>query len=99
MWAYLVFLFVAVVAKLVLAVLTIFLLFPTDRCCMECDGDTLLLRMGTFGRGVSRALRGALQRRWCPRCGWEGITRVPYRRRDTPRATSAAPSSPTRARP
>ena len=99
MWAYLLFLFVAVLAKLVLAILTIFLLFPTDRCCMECDGDTLLVRMGPLGRGVSRVLRGALQRRWCPRCGWEGITRVPYRRRDRTQATSVASSSPTRTRP
>ncbi|CAN5788095.1 hypothetical protein BH20GEM3_BH20GEM3_00060 [soil metagenome] len=99
MWAYLFFLFVAVVAKLVLAALTIFLLFPTDRCCTECDGETLLVRMGPFGRGVSRALRGTLQRRWCPRCGWEGITRVPRRRRVTSPASLVKPPSPTRTRP
>jgi hypothetical protein len=99
MWAYLLFLFVAVVAKLVLAALTIFLLFPTDRFCMECDGETLLVRMGTFGRGVSRVLRGALQRRWCPRCGWEGITRVPYRRGNTPDRSPLSAPSPTRTRP
>ena len=75
MLAYLLFFFAAVGAKLILAVLTIFLLLPTDRRCTECDGETLLVRMGGFGRFVSRLMFGILQRRWCPRCGWEGTTR------------------------
>lgn len=98
MWAYLLFLFVAVLAKLVLAVLTIFLLFPTDRVCLECDGETLHVRMGALGRAVSRVLGRALQRRWCPRCGWEGITRVPYRRFRTAKTFPVTPA-PTRTRP
>ena len=24
----------------------------------------------------SRLMLGRLQKRWCPRCGWEGITRT-----------------------
>lgn len=75
MLAYLLFFFAAVGAKLILAVLTIFLLLPTDRSCTECDGETMLVRMGRFGRGISRLMFGILQRRWCPRCGWEGTTR------------------------
>jgi hypothetical protein len=31
--------------------------------------------MGPAGRLLSWLSRGAVQRRWCPRCGWEGLTR------------------------
>jgi hypothetical protein len=72
---YLLFLFVAFGAKLVLAVAMIYLLLPADPRCTECDGDTLLLRMGPLGRTVSWLLLGRIQRRWCPRCGWEGMAR------------------------
>jgi hypothetical protein len=43
--------------------------------CSECDGETLPIRMGALGRLLSWLTRGAVQRRWCPRCGWEGLTR------------------------
>jgi hypothetical protein len=72
---YLLFLFVAFGAKLVLAVVMIYLLLPADPTCSECDGDTLLLRMGPVGRACSWLCFGQLQRRWCPRCGWEGMAR------------------------
>ncbi len=70
------FFFIAVGAKLILALVTIYLLFPSDNCCNNCDGETLLLQMGRSGRAVSRLLLGTLQRRWCPRCGWEGLART-----------------------
>lgn len=76
MLAYLLFFFVAVGAKLLLALFTIYLLFPTDTRCSGCDGDTLLLRMGATGRMFARCLfLGRVERRWCPRCGWEGMAR------------------------
>ena len=98
MVAYLLFFFAAVGAKLVLAVVTIFLLLPTDRRCSECDGETLLVRMGPVGRRISRALFGALQRRWCPRCGWEGYARGVRPGQPVPVA-SPAPEAPTGSQP
>ncbi len=70
------FFFVAVGAKLLLALVTIYLLLPSDRRCNECDGETLLLQMSRGGRIAARLLLVALQRRWCPQCGWEGMART-----------------------
>ena len=64
------FFFVAFGAKALLAFAMIYLIFPADRVCSECDGDTLPIRMGPLGRALSFLSRGAVQRRWCPRCGW-----------------------------
>ena len=72
---YLLYFFVAFISKAILALVTCYLIFPTERSCDECDGETLPVRMGPVGRTASRLTRGTLQRRWCPRCGWEGITR------------------------
>lgn len=76
---YALFLFVAFGAKLVLALVMIFLLLPDDERCSECDGETLMLRMGPAGRLTSWLLFRQLQRRWCPHCGWEGLSRPPKR--------------------
>ena len=70
------FFFVAFGAKVVLAAAMIYLIFPAERTCSACDGETLPVRMGAGGRAVSRLTMGRLQRRWCPRCGWEGLTRT-----------------------
>jgi hypothetical protein len=70
------FFFVAFGAKAVLAFAMIYLIFPADRVCNQCDGETLPLRMGVAGRAMSRLSFGYVQRRWCPRCGWEGLTRT-----------------------
>lgn len=75
MFYYALFLFVAFGAKLVLAVVMIYLLLPSDARCSQCDEETLLLRMGPVGRATSWLLFRQLQRRWCPRCGWEGMSR------------------------
>lgn len=83
MFAYALFFFVAFGSKMVLAAITIWLLLPTDPRCSRCDGDTLLIRMGRAGRLLSRLMLGTVQRRWCPRCGWEGLARAPRRRRRT----------------
>lgn len=76
MWAtYLLYFFVTFISKAILAVAVCYLIFPTDRTCDRCDCETLPVRMGPVGRAASRLLGGRLQRRWCPRCGWQGMTR------------------------
>jgi hypothetical protein len=80
MWTYLLFAFIAVGSKLLLALLTIYLLLPADRRCDRCDGETLPLRMGVTGRAMGRLLRRHFGRRWCPSCGWSGYARLDGRR-------------------
>lgn len=74
---YLLFFFVTVGAKLLLAMVMIYLLFPSDRTCNTCDEETILVRMGRSGRLLAVLACGRLQKRWCPRCGWEGFARLP----------------------
>lgn len=81
LYHYLLFFFVTVGAKLVLAVVMIYLLLPTDRRCGECDEETLLLEDHALIRLISRVMPGRLYRRWCPRCGSEGFTRPTSARR------------------
>jgi len=73
---WLAFFFLAFIAKGLLAVAMCYLIFPAERTCDTCDGDTLPVRMGWAGRWMSKLMLGTLQKRWCPRCGWEGITRT-----------------------
>jgi hypothetical protein len=68
---YLLFFFFAVGAKLLLALVMIYLLLPSDRRCSQCDGETLLMQAAWLG-----ALSlGRVQRRWCPRCAMETFAR------------------------
>jgi hypothetical protein len=90
---YLMFFFVAVGAKLLLALVMIYLLLPRDRHCNQCDEPTLLLRPRQIGRIGARLSLGRLQWRWCPRCGWEGLARRTGP--PTPSATTN-PNAPTR---
>lgn len=90
---YLLFFFVTVGAKLLLAMLMIYLLFPSDRTCNTCDEETLLVRMGRSGRLLAVLAFGRLQKRWCPRCGWEGFARLP-RGTASVAAGSASPARP-----
>lgn len=77
MWlTYLLYFFVTFISKAILALVVCYLLFSTERTCDRCDAETLPIRMGGAGRLLSRAMLGRLQRRWCPRCGWEGMTRT-----------------------
>lgn len=69
------FFFLAFGAKVLLAFAMIYLIFPADRVCNECDGETLPIQMGPVGRLLSLLSLGRIQRRWCPQCGWEGLTR------------------------
>jgi hypothetical protein len=70
------FFFVAFFAKVGLAVAMCYLIFPAERTCDGCNAETLPVRMGLGGRMLSRLMLGRLQRRWCPRCEWEGYTRT-----------------------
>lgn len=77
MWlTYLLYFFVTFISKALLAGVVCFLILPTQRTCDRCDCETLPVRMGAAGRMAARVVRGRLQRRWCPRCGWDGMTRT-----------------------
>jgi hypothetical protein len=96
MWAkWLLFFFVAFGAKALLALVTIYYIFPSERSCPECDGDTLPLRMSAPGRLAARLMRGRIGRRWCPRCGWDGMVRTELH---DPAAPEPAAGRPRRAR-
>ncbi|HEX8391524.1 MAG TPA: hypothetical protein VF665_04120 [Longimicrobium sp.] len=90
------FIFVAFVSKFFLAVAMCYLIFPAERTCDECDTETLAVRMGPLGRGMSRMMMGNLQRRWCPGCGWEGMTRTSARGSALHLPRSGDPTSPAR---
>ena len=84
------FFFITVGAKLVLALLMIYFLLPTDRHCGECEGETLLLERSFLVRITTRPFPGRLERRWCPGCGREAFARPALRR------TVSDPVTPTR---
>jgi len=73
MW--LLFFFVAFGAKAILAVAMIYLMLESERDCANCACETIPIRMGGGGRALQALSMGYVQRRWCPRCGWEGLTR------------------------
>lgn len=58
-------------AILVAAVRVAYLAIPSGRLCPECGGGTSAVEMTAVGRLVA----AWLQRRWCSRCGWEGLGR------------------------
>ena len=76
LFTWIAFFFLAFIGKLLLAVAMCYLIFPAERTCDGCDAETLPVRMGWGGRMTSRLMFGTLQKRWCPRCGWEGMTRT-----------------------
>lgn len=77
LYYWLLFFFLAFGAKVVLALLMIYLLLPKERYCGECDEETLLIRTNLAGRIGFALSFGRVQWRWCPRCGWEGLARPP----------------------
>jgi hypothetical protein len=81
MLLYTLFFFIAMGSKLLLALLMIYLLLPSDRQCNLCDEETLLLQLSGANGWFARLCMGTLQRRWCPACGWEGYARSPGRKR------------------
>jgi hypothetical protein len=86
---WLLFFFVAFGAKLLLAGAMIYLLLPRDAECSECGEATLLLRASVPGRIGYALAFGRVQRRWCPRCGWEGLARSRHGVRGQSRETAA----------
>jgi hypothetical protein len=94
LWVF--FFFVAFGSKVILATAMIYLILEEDRGCPSCDAETLLMRMGPGGRALSLLSWGRVQKRWCPRCGWEGLTRTGTRNRplsSEPAKQSPSPSS------
>jgi len=73
---YLLYFFLAVGLKLVFACVMIYFLFPHDRRCDECDGETLLVRHSAATELLSRLTLRRLQWRWCPCCGRQGWARL-----------------------
>jgi hypothetical protein len=76
LFTWIAFFFMAFIAKLLLAMAMCYFIFPAERTCDGCNAETLPVRMGAAGRLMSRLMMGTLQKRWCPRCGWEGMTRT-----------------------
>ncbi|HET8656316.1 MAG TPA: hypothetical protein VFL93_12420 [Longimicrobiaceae bacterium] len=75
LYYWLLFFFVVFGSKVILAVVTIYLLLPNDRRCSQCDEETLLIGGKGMSRMRERLFLGRVQWRWCPHCGWEGMTR------------------------
>lgn len=90
MWAYLLFFFIAFGSKVVLALATIYFLLPAERSCSQCNGETVAIVPRLWGWLLARAMLGRVERRWCPRCGWEGTTRRERRRTARPMHTSVS---------
>jgi hypothetical protein len=84
---YTLFLFIAFGSKLLLALAMIYMLLPSERSCNSCDEDTLLIRSARGGQIFSRLTFGRVQRRWCPRCGWDGFARRVHTPLDPQRST------------
>ena len=66
---------------------------PRGRDCPSCAQETVPLLSRTIRLADRLLPRLHLQRRWCPPCGWEGLTRAPV-----PRATPVFVTAVTAAR-
>ncbi len=95
LYYWLLFFFIAFGAKVLLAFAMVYLLLPTDTSCSQCDEETLLIRTNPVGRAGFALSFGRVQLRWCPRCGWEGLTRRASRQA-THETRLARPRTPTR---
>lgn len=56
------------------AILRRFRALPGGALCPHCLTETLWIR-SRFWRHARRRGRPLVQRRWCPGCGWEGLSR------------------------
>ncbi|NLG61989.1 MAG: hypothetical protein GX539_07060 [Candidatus Cloacimonetes bacterium] len=84
--------FVIVLSKVILGLITCWLLMPRDDTCPACDARMLPVEAQSGRRRLYRVLH--LQRRWCMECGEEMVGR---RSRVTPvRAPAQAPEVTTR---
>lgn len=69
------YLILVVAAPLVLSAVVSYRTLPEGRTCPLCADDTIRLLSRWLDR-ISIAKPGAaLERRWCPACGWEGVSR------------------------
>lgn len=93
LYYYLLYFFIAVGAKLILALVMIYYLLPSDRRCNSCDEKTLLLKTNPVGRFGFRLMRGLVEWRFCPRCGWEGMGRRTRQKEFPSERRSAQPVS------
>ena len=90
MW--LLFFFVAFGAKLVLAVAMIYLMLDSERDCASCATETIPIQMKGWSRLLAFITLAYVQRRWCPHCEWEGLTRTGHLNRAGAPSSSGAPS-------
>ena len=90
MWLF--FFFIAFGAKVVLAVAMMYLMLESERDCANCACETIPIRMGGWGRMFTALSMGYLQRRWCPSCRWEGLTRSGRASHGGAPSSSGAPS-------
>jgi hypothetical protein len=90
------FFFIAFGSKVILAFAMIYLILEEERGCPSCDQETALVRMGLAGRWLALLTGGRVQKRWCPRCGWEGLTRTGSVERTS--RGQARPAPPTQSR-
>lgn len=59
-------------AMLLSPIILLFVFLPSGRRCPRCSADeTLLMRSGW----PLRVFTKVIGRRWCPKCGWEGLAR------------------------
>lgn len=66
--------FVIIGARVLLAVVVIYCLTPRQASCVGCDGDTIVLTALPGLATAGRLLR--IERRWCVRCGRTTLTRA-----------------------
>lgn len=71
----------------------LFFLLPQGTACPQCGEETLLLRNPLLWR-----LRRLMGRRWCLRCGWDGLGRQRIWCRPLP-AVEVVPDPAERQRP
>jgi hypothetical protein len=93
---WLLYFFLAFGAKLLLALITIYLLLPQESSCNGCDEETLLLQATRADRVLSIFCLGRLRRRWCPHCGWEGFARTRSTRTGVPYPSPARGTADSR---
>jgi hypothetical protein len=90
MW--LLFFFLAFGAKFVLAVAMCYLVLDSERDCASCATETIPIQMKGWNRALSVLSMGYIQRRWCPRCQWEGLTRTGRMSRAGAPSSAGSPS-------
>lgn len=64
---------------------------PRGRRCPHCGNDSVPLRARLPAVASTLLPRSVVQRRWCMRCGWNGLTRLPRGRLPKPRHPAERP--------